>query len=46
MRTVIMLILIAIVMVFVAGCGPGEPFEIEGRHNPQIGSPTHVVAVR
>ena len=46
MRTVIMLILIAIVMVFLAGCGPGQPFEIEGQHTPQNVTSTHVVAVR
>ena len=42
----IMLIVIAIIMFFVAGCGPGQPFEIEGQYTPQTATPTHVVAVR
>ena len=46
MRTVIMLILIAIIMFFVAGCGPGQPFEIEGQLTPQTATSTHVVAVK
>jgi hypothetical protein len=40
------LFVIAAIMFFVAGCGPGEPFEIEGMHTPQFESPAHVVAAR
>ena len=36
MRTTIALILIAAVIFLVAGCGPGQPFEIEQTlHTPQ-----------
>jgi len=46
MKTVILLCVIAFVLFFIAGCGPGQPFEIEGMHNPNTLTPTHVVAVR
>ncbi|MHC4556693.1 MAG: hypothetical protein ACYTFW_03795 [Planctomycetota bacterium] len=46
MKTTIMLIVVAMVLFFVTGCGPGEPFEIESQHTPQSATPTHVVAVR
>lgn len=46
MKTTIILFVIAAIMFFVAGCGPGEPFEIEGMHTPQSESPAHVVAAR
>lgn len=46
MKTTIILFVIAAIMFFVAGCGPGEPFEIEGMHTPQSESPEHVVAAR
>ncbi len=46
MRMVIMLILIAIIMIFIAGCGPGQPFEIEGRLTSQTATPAHIIAVR
>jgi hypothetical protein len=45
-KTTIMLIVVAMVLFFVTGCGPGEPFEIESQHTPQSATPTHVVAVR
>ena len=35
MKTIILICVIAFIMLFVAGCGPGQPFEIEGRHAPQ-----------
>ena len=44
-RTTILFV-IAVIMFFVAGCGPGQPFEIEGMHTPQFESPTYVVAAR
>ena len=44
-RTVILFV-IAAIMFFVAGCGPGQPFEIESMHTPQSESPAHIVAAR
>jgi len=35
MKTTITLILIAATLFFVAGCGPGQPFEIESTQAPQ-----------
>ena len=43
MRAIIGLIIITI-LCFVAGCGPGEPFEIEGSSPAQ--SATTLVAAR
>jgi hypothetical protein len=45
-KTTIMLIVVAVILFFVAGCGPGQPFEIESLHTPQSVAPTHVVAAR
>jgi hypothetical protein len=39
MKTIILICVIAYIMLFVAGCGPGQPFEIEGRHAPQSSTP-------
>lgn len=44
MKAIIGLIIITILLCFVAGCGPGEPFEIEGSSPAQGG--TTVVAAR
>lgn len=33
-RTTILLISVAAILFFVAGCGPGQPFEIEGLFTP------------
>jgi hypothetical protein len=44
MKAMITLIVIAVILCFVAGCGPGEPFEIEGSTSPQGG--TTLAAVR
>jgi len=44
-RTTILFV-IAVIMFFVAGCGPGQPFEIEGMNTPQSESPAHIVAAR
>jgi len=40
-----MLVMAAIVFLL-AGCGPGQPFEIEGMHTPQSESAAYVVAAR
>jgi hypothetical protein len=45
-KITIILLVITAIMFFVVGCGPGEPFEIEGMHTPQSGAPAHVVAAR
>jgi len=45
-KTTIILFIIAAIMFSVAGCGPGQPFEIEGMHTPQSESPAHVVVAR
>ncbi|MHC4172918.1 MAG: hypothetical protein ACYTBX_13980 [Planctomycetota bacterium] len=46
MKTMIMLIVVAVILCFVAGCGPGQPFEIEPLKAPPPATPTHVVALR
>ncbi len=33
-KTTILLILIVAILFFVTGCGPGQPFEIEGLFAP------------
>jgi len=43
-KTIIILLVAAAILFFVAGCGPGQPFEIEGMHTPQSESAAHVVA--
>ncbi|MHC4426226.1 MAG: hypothetical protein ACYSYV_09030 [Planctomycetota bacterium] len=45
-KTTMILVVVAVVLFFVAGCGPGQPFEIESLHTPQSATPTHVVAAR
>jgi len=45
-KITIILFVIAAIMFLVAGCGPGQPFEIEGMHTPQSETPMHVVAAR
>ncbi|MBL7152482.1 MAG: hypothetical protein ISS79_02105 [Phycisphaerae bacterium] len=35
MKMTIALTLIAAILFLVAGCGPGQPFEIESLHTPQ-----------
>lgn len=44
MKTTIILLVVAAIMFLVAGCGPGQPFEIEGMHTPQSVSGAHAVA--
>jgi hypothetical protein len=44
MKTVILICVIAFIMLFVAGCGPGQPFEIESRQAPQSATPEFAVA--
>lgn len=46
MKTTIILLVVVSILFFVAGCGPGQPFEIEGMHTPQSESSAHVVAAR
>jgi len=45
-KITVILFIIAAIMFFVAGCGPGQPFEIEGMHTSQSESMVFVVAVR
>jgi len=45
-KTIVMLAVVGAILLFAAGCGPGQPFEIEGRHNPQTDAEAHVVAAR
>ena len=44
MKTVIIICVIAFIMIFVAGCGPGQPFEIEGRNALQSATQEFTVA--
>ncbi len=46
MKTMIMLIVVAVILCCISGCGPGQPFEIESSHTPLPMTPTHVVAVK
>ena len=46
MKITVILLVIAAIMFFVAGCGPGQPFEIEGMHTPQSELMVFVAAVR
>ena len=46
MKISIILLVVAAILFFVAGCGPGQPFEIEGMYTPQSESAAHVVAAR
>ena len=43
-KKTIILFVIAAIIFLVAGCGPGQPFEISGTHTPQSESPAHIVA--
>ncbi|MFQ6035200.1 MAG: hypothetical protein ACE5NM_05050 [Sedimentisphaerales bacterium] len=36
MRTTITLMIIAAILCLLAGCGPGQPFEIESLDTPQV----------
>ena len=45
-KITIILFVIAAIMFFVAGCGPGQPFEIEDMYTSQTDLPVHVVAAR
>ncbi len=44
MKTTITLIVAAVILFFVTGCGPGHPFELESLHTPQHAAATHIVA--
>jgi hypothetical protein len=45
-KKIIILLVVAATLFFVAGCGPGQPFEIEGKHIPQYGETTRLLAAR
>jgi len=45
-KTIIILLVVAAMLFLVAGCGPGEPFEIEGIHTPQSEPAAYVIAAR
>jgi hypothetical protein len=45
-KTTVLLAAVAAILFFVAGCGPGEPFEIEGLHTPQSAASAQVAAAR
>lgn len=44
MKTMITIILITAILFFVAGCGRGQPFEIETTHAPQSTVTTQVAS--
>ncbi|MHC4203492.1 MAG: hypothetical protein ACYSTT_02495 [Planctomycetota bacterium] len=46
MKITIILFVIAAILFFVTGCGPGQPFEIEDMYMTQSESPAYVVAAR
>ena len=46
MKITIILLFFAAILFFVAGCGPGQPFEIEGMHTPQSAAPAQLLAAR
>ena len=39
-------LLVAAILFFVAGCGPGQPFEIEGMHTPQSEAPAQLYVAK
>jgi hypothetical protein len=45
-KITIILLVVAAILFFVVGCGPGQPFEIEGMHTHQSASPMYVVAAK
>jgi len=45
-KKIIILLVVAATLFFVAGCGPGQPFEIEGKHTPQYEAQTRLLAAR
>jgi hypothetical protein len=45
-KITIILFVIAAILFFVTGCGPGQPFEIEDMYMTQSESPAYVVAAR
>jgi predicted small lipoprotein YifL len=46
MKTIIALLVVAAVICFVAGCGPGEPFEVKGLHAPQSAATIQVAVAK
>jgi hypothetical protein len=45
-RTIIILLVVAAIMFLVVGCGPGQPFEIEGMNTHQSEPAAHIVTAR
>ena len=39
-----MLVVVSAILLFLAGCGPGQPFEIEGLHDLPPPASTQVAA--
>lgn len=46
LRMTITLLVVAAALFFVAGCGPGQPFEIEDLYTHGSTTPAQVAAVR
>jgi len=45
-KTTIILLVVAAILFLAAGCGPGQPFEIESKNTPQSTVSTHVLAAK
>jgi hypothetical protein len=45
-KITIILLVLTVTLFFVVGCGPGEPFEIEGMHTSNSEAPSHIVAAK
>ncbi|MBN1973167.1 MAG: hypothetical protein JW787_05980 [Sedimentisphaerales bacterium] len=46
MKSFVILVVLAAIICFLAGCGPGQPFEIEERLTSQTEAQIHVSAAR
>ncbi|UCC96886.1 MAG: hypothetical protein JSW66_13695 [Phycisphaerales bacterium] len=46
MKTTFVMVVMSAFLLFITGCGPGEPFEIEGLHIPQSAASTQVAAAK
>jgi len=46
MKSFVILVVVAAIICFVAGCGPGQPFEIEEHLSSQTGAQIQVSAAR
>jgi hypothetical protein len=45
-KKIIILLVVGTMLFFIAGCGPGQPFEIEGTHTPQSEAPARLLAAK